>query len=144
LFMMATSLSQDIYRRFVNPAASDQRVLQVARITALVGGALGVALALVAQTIIGTLSFFYSVLGVCLFVPVLAGLFVRRFKAPEAMAAIGGGLLVMLSLQLTVGAGGVQGVTPALAGIVTSVVVAIVAHLAMRSTTGPARSNELS
>ena len=35
------------------------------------------------------------------------------------MAAIGGGLLVMLSLQLTVGAKGVAGVTPALAGVVT-------------------------
>lgn len=132
LFMMATSLSQDLYRRFVNPAASDQRVLQVARVAAVVGGALGVALALVAQTIIGTLSFFYSVLGVCLFAPVLAGIFLRRFRAPEAIAAIVGGLLVMLSLQLTVGADGVRGITPSLAGVVASIVVALVAHLALR------------
>ena len=31
LFMLATSLSQDLYRRFVNPKASDQQVLTVAR-----------------------------------------------------------------------------------------------------------------
>ena len=132
LFMLATSLSQDLYRRFVNPRASDVAVLRVARGAAVAGGALGVALALVAQTIIGTLSFFYSVLGVSLFVPVFAGLFVRRFRAPEALAAIGGGMLVMLSLQLTVGAAGVRGLTPALAGVVTSVLVAGLAHLALR------------
>ncbi|MEP7380982.1 MAG: sodium:solute symporter family protein [Gemmatimonadota bacterium] len=132
LFMLATSLSQDLYKRFVNPEASDARVLRVARSAAVVGGVLGILVALVAQTIIGTLSFFYSVLGVCLFVPVLAGLFTRRFGAGEAIAAIAGGMLVMLSLQLTVGASGVRGVTPALAGVLTSVLVAIVAHLAMR------------
>lgn len=132
LFMLSTSLSQDLYKRFVRPAASDAQVLRVARGAAVLGGTLGVALALVAQTIIGTLSFFYSVLGVCLFVPVMAGLFVKGFRAVEAMAAIAGGMLVMLSLQLTAGAGGVRGVTPALAGVLTSVVVALVAHVVMR------------
>ncbi len=136
LFMLATSLSQDLYRRFMKPDASDAQVLTVARLAAIAGGVLGVALALVAQTIIGTLSFFYSVLGVCLFVPVLAGLFVRRFAAAEAVSAIVGGMMVMLSLQLTVGAKGVGGVTPALAGVVTSVMVAAVAHLALRRRAG--------
>lgn len=132
LFMLSTSLSQDLYKRFVNPAANDRQVLRVARGAAMLGGTLGVALALVAQTIIGTLSFFYSVLGVCLFVPVIAGLFVRGFRATEAMAAVGGGMLVMLALQLTAGAGGVRGVTPALAGVLTSVVVAFATHAVMR------------
>jgi SSS family solute:Na+ symporter len=132
LFMLATSLSQDLYRRFVHPAATDAQVLRVARGAAVVGGILGVGLALVAQTIIGTLSFFYSVLGVCLFVPVLAGLFLRRFRAPEALAAVGGGMLVMLTLQLTVGAPGWRGWTPPLAGLLASVIVAAVVHLAWR------------
>ncbi|WP_291990810.1 sodium:solute symporter [Luteitalea sp.] len=136
LFMLATSLSQDLYRRFVRPAATDAQVLRVARGAAVAGGVLGVLLALVAETIIGTLSFFYSVLGVCLFVPVLAGLFVRRFRATEALAAIGGGMLVMLSLQLTVGVAGVRGVTPALAGVLSSVAVAAVAHRALRGRVG--------
>ncbi|GMV08765.1 MAG: sodium:proline symporter [Gemmatimonadota bacterium] len=132
LFMLSTSLSQDLYRRFLAPGASDGQVLRVARGAAILGGTLGVALALVAQTIIGTLSFFYSVLGVTLFVPVLGGLFMRRFRALEAMAAIVAGMAVMLALQLTAGAGGVQGVTPALAGVVASVAVAVVAHGAVR------------
>lgn len=137
LFMLSTSLSQDLYRRFLNPEASDGQVLRVARGAALLGGMLGVALALVAQTIIGTLSFFYSVLGVSLFVPVLAGLFTQRFRALEAMAAIVAGMAVMLALQLTAGAGGVRGVTPALAGVLASVVVAVVAHGAVRGRLTP-------
>lgn len=132
LFMLSTSLSQDLYRRFINPGASDAQVLRIARRSALLGGMLGVALALVAQTIIGTLSFFYSVLGVLLFVPVLAGLLVRRFGAMEAMFSIVAGMLVMLALQLTAGAGGVGGVTPALAGVLASVAVGIAAYGAVR------------
>ena len=35
LFMLTTSLSQDLYKRFVNPAATDAGVLRVARLTAV-------------------------------------------------------------------------------------------------------------
>lgn len=141
LFMLSTSLSQDLYRRFLRPGAGDAQVLRVARWAAVAGGAAGIALALVAETIIGTLSFFYSVLGVCLFVPVLAGLFVRRFHAVEALAAIAGGLVVMLALQLTVGAAGVRGITPALAGLLTSVVVGLAMYtLHARLGTAPPRA----
>ena len=42
LFMLTTSLSQDLYKRFVNPAATDARVLRVARWTAVASGAVGV------------------------------------------------------------------------------------------------------
>ena len=42
LFMLTTSLSQDFYKRFVNPGATDAQVLRVTRLTAIVAGALGV------------------------------------------------------------------------------------------------------
>src|SRR6185312_13786250 len=42
LFMLATSLSKDLYKRLVNPAATDQQVLTVARLASVVGGALAV------------------------------------------------------------------------------------------------------
>ena len=47
LFMLSTSLSQDLYRRFVSPAATDTQVLRVARWAAVAGGILGTALAVV-------------------------------------------------------------------------------------------------
>ena len=66
LFMLSTSLSQDLYRRFVNRAADDASVLRVARLAAIAGGTFGVMLAIVLPTIITALSIFYALLGVCL------------------------------------------------------------------------------
>ena len=95
----------------------------MARWAAVAGGAFGVVLAMSAGSIIGALRFFYGVLGVCLFVPVIAGLYLRRFGSLEAMCAVGGGIVVMMSLQLATAGRGITWVSPALAGIVVSVVV---------------------
>jgi len=43
LFILSTSLSQDLYKRFLNPGASDRQVLRVARSAAVAGGVAGVA-----------------------------------------------------------------------------------------------------
>lgn len=124
LFMLATSLSQDLYRRWIRPSATDQQVLRVARFAAIAGGVLGIVLALMAQTIIGTLSFFYGVLGVTLFVPIVGGLLTGRLGQREAFAAIGGGILVMLALQLGRLDGAPRWLTPAFAGVGVSIVIA--------------------
>ncbi len=100
LFMLSTSLSEDLYRRFLRPDASDAEVLRVARLAAVVGGGLGVALAIVLPTVVGSLTVFYSLLGVSLFVPVIAGLHSRRPGVPEALAAIAGGVTVVAALRL--------------------------------------------
>jgi SSS family solute:Na+ symporter len=120
LFMLATSLSQDLYRRFVNPGASDARVLVVARGAAVAGGAAGTLLAIVASSVIGALGFFYTVLSVSLFVPVVAGLYARRVGAPEAWAAIAVGGTTLLAAQLAGGGRAVLGLTPALLGLLAS------------------------
>jgi SSS family solute:Na+ symporter len=137
LFMLSTSLSRDLYKRFVRPDASDEGLLRVARMAAVLGGALGIVLALLAQTIIGTLSFFYSVLGVSLFIPVVAGLYLRRFGATEALAAIGGGVLVMLAVQLTTMGEGIDWLSPAFAGVVASILAALTAGAIIAVRGGP-------
>jgi len=120
LFMLSTSLSQDLYRRFVSPSASDARVLQVARLAAIGGGALGVLLAIVIPTVIQALSAFYSVLSVCLFVPIVAGLYTRRAGTPEALSAIGTGVAALAAVHLATGGIGFGAWTPALVGLVVS------------------------
>ena len=57
-----------------------------------------------------------------LFVPILAGLYVRRAGTLEALAAIAAGVAAMLAVQLTRGAGGIFGLTPALVGILAATV----------------------
>ena len=117
LFMLATSLSQDLYRRFINPGASEARVLAVARGAALGGGILGVALALWIPTVIEGLSIFYALLGVSLFVPLVAGLHTQRAGAPEALASIVAGVATMLAVRLATGGSGFGPLTPNLLGL---------------------------
>jgi SSS family solute:Na+ symporter len=120
LFMLATSLSQDLYRRFVRPEASEARVLQVARGAAILGGAAGVGLAILVPTVIGALSFFYTILSVSLFVPLVAGLYARRVGTPEAVAALAGGTLSLLAAQLAGPDTSVFGLPPAALGLLGS------------------------
>jgi SSS family solute:Na+ symporter len=122
LFMLSTSLSQDLYRGYVKPEATEDEVLRVARIAAVAGGTLGVLLAVVSPSVIGALSIFYTLLGVCLFVPMIAGLYVRRAGTPEALAAIAGGVSVVLAVHLGTGGRGLGPVSPALAGLLASAV----------------------
>lgn len=120
LFMLSTSLSKDIYQRYVAPDATDAQVLRVARLAAIVGGALGVGLTLVLPTVIDSILIFYSILSVSLFVPVVAGLYTRRAGVPEALAAIGFGVSMLFIVQLT----GLSDISPwldkTLLGIVAS------------------------
>ena len=116
LFMLTTSLSQDLYKRFVAPASDERRVLLVARITTIVAGAIGTSLAIVSPTVIGMLSIFYTLLGVSLFVPLLGGLYVSRAGTAEALAAIAAGVGGMLFVHVTTAGKGYGHMTPALIG----------------------------
>ena len=100
LFMLSTSLSQDVYRRHMNRAATDAQLLRVARMIAVAGGIAGVILSIYLSSVIGALRVFYSVLGVSLFAPVLGGLVSRRAGAPEALAAIATGVVTLAVVGL--------------------------------------------
>ena len=122
LFMLSTSLSQDIYRRHLRPAATDAELLRVARMIALAGGVIGVLLSIYLATVIGALRVFYSVLGVTLFVPILGGLASARARQREALAAIATGIGVLI----VVGFGWLPRapwLDPTLSGIVVSALV---------------------
>lgn len=100
LFMLSTSMSKDIYKRYIRPDASDEDVLRVARLAAAVGGVGGIALTLMLESVISSITIFYSILSVCLFVPLIAGLYSRRPGVPEALAAIGAGVSALVAVQL--------------------------------------------
>lgn len=117
LFILTTSLSQDLYKRFVAPAADEQQILMVARITTVVAGALGTAIAIVSPSVIGVLSIFYTLLSVSLFVPILGGLFVPRAGTVQAWAAIVAGVGVMLTVQFSTAGRGFGWLSPALLGL---------------------------
>ena len=62
LFMLSTSSSQDLYRRFVAPEATDAQVpAGRALAAAIVAGIAGVGMALVIPTVVDALKNFYGV-----------------------------------------------------------------------------------
>ena len=122
LFMLSTSLSQDLYKRFIKPSATDRQVLGVARGAALFGGAVGVLLAVVIPTVVTALTIFYSLLAVSLFVPVVGGLYSRRAGSPEALAAIVTGVVTLLVVRF-----GIPGSSPWLDPTLTGTIAAAVA-----------------
>lgn len=101
LFMIATSLARDVLEPLYRGKLTDRSRLALARYSALGAGALGVLLANWFQSILSALSFFYSLLTLTLFVPLLAGLFWSRPGQSVALLAIGSSLgaaaLAMLS-----------------------------------------------
>lgn len=106
LFMLSTSLAEDIYKRFVKPDATDGEVLRMARIAAVAGGAAGIGLAIVLPSVIGSLSVFYTLLTVSLFVPVVVGLYTARPGTAAALAAMAGGVAGVLAVEFGLAPGG--------------------------------------
>jgi solute:Na+ symporter, SSS family len=142
LFMLTTSLSQDLYRRFVNPTASDARVLLVARWTTVVAATIGVLLAIILGSVVDALTIFYTLLSVSLFVPILAGLYSEHASTIEALTSIACGVVAVLVVQFAIGSQGVAGLTPALIGLIAAAIGFAVAYIfrisGYGSTTRPA------
>lgn len=120
LFMLSTSLSKDLYKRFVVPDATDAQILKVARWAAVAGGAGGVVLALQLPTVVEALRIFYSLLSVSLFVPVIGGLYTRRAGTVHALAAIAAGVSTLLVVQLLTAGRGWGWWDPTLIGLIAA------------------------
>jgi len=120
LFMLATSLSQDLYKRFLHPDAGDRDLLLIARLASLAGGVGGVVLALLLETVQQALAIFYSLLGVSLLMPVVGGLYLRRAGAREALASLAAGNVTLLVVRFALPAS-YAWIDPTVAGLMASV-----------------------
>ena len=106
LFMLSSSLAVDLYKTFLNPQVTGQRLLAASRIFCVGSGVFGVLLAIVLPSIIAAISIFYGLIAVVLFVPVIAGLYSRRVLPVAALSSIAVALgATLLSGYLTHGHG---------------------------------------
>jgi SSS family solute:Na+ symporter len=126
--MLTTSLSQDLYKRFLAPDAGDERVLRVAQTATLVSGSIGVAVATTDVNILTVVSIFYTLLTVSLVVPIIGGLFLPRLTARDALTSILAGVSAMLIIQLSTHGRGWGLVTPALGGLVVAMLASGASH----------------
>ena len=101
LYMLAGSLTNDIYKRFINPKVGDEKLLRLSRIVTVICGVAGVILALRLESIISALTIFYSLMSVSLSAPLIFGLFTERANNSGAvMSAVSG---VALTVYMTFG-----------------------------------------
>ncbi len=131
LFMISTSVSKDLYKRYFRPSATDSELLRVARVAAVAGGTLGVILSIYLSTIVAAMTVFYSLLGVSLFVPVLGGLYSRRAGSAEALGAIAAGVATLLVVRFGV-AGRYPWLDPTVAGLIAAAVVFLAMSMVRR------------
>lgn len=92
LFMIATSLSRDVLEPLSRGKLTDRARLALARRSAWGAGALSILLANWFESILSALSFFYGLLTLTLFVPLVGGLFWSRPGQSVALAAIASSL----------------------------------------------------
>jgi SSS family solute:Na+ symporter len=119
LFMVSTTLSNDIYKRHFKPDASDQHLLLVARIVAVVAGASGVVLSIFLGTVTSALTIFYALLGVTFFVPIMGGLYVPRASTHAALAAVVTGITTLFIIAFVISPRSTW-LDPTLSGIVAA------------------------
>ena len=101
LYMLAGSLVNDLYRRFINPDISDKKLLYSSRFTSLICGIIGVILALRLESIISALTIFYSLMSVSLAAPLIFGLFTKR--ANNLGAILSAVMGIILTVYMTFG-----------------------------------------
>ena len=120
LFMLSTSVARDLYQTVLRPKATDKALLRVTRITAVIAGLGGIALALWLGSIIKALLVFYSLLVVTLFVPLVAGLYSTRPSASAALTSIAAAVPATLAVHTFTSGQGFGLITPVAAGILVS------------------------
>ncbi|HEX7797233.1 MAG TPA: sodium:solute symporter family protein [Vicinamibacterales bacterium] len=140
LFMLTTSLAQDLYRRFINPKAADRRVLQVARTTAVAVAVLGVGLAITLGSVVDALRIFYTLLTVSFFVPILAGLYAPHATTLEAGTSIACGIVATVVTQFATAGRGIAGLTADVIGVAAALLGFAIVYLSRISFYGSTRA----
>ncbi len=100
LFMVTTSVSQDMLRPMIKARADEAPFLRLARGAAIVSGALAVGLAIAAPSMVALLTIFYSLLTAGLAVPLIAGLYSTWAGPRHAAAAMIGGMVGLIGARL--------------------------------------------
>ena len=122
LFMLSTSLGQDLYKTFINPNAGEKRMLSASRITSVSAGILAVLLSTALPSVISALEIFYSLLSASLFVPVIWGLYHSKPGPKACIQAVSASLLLTVIIHFLTDGTGISFLSPVAFGILSSLV----------------------
>jgi SSS family solute:Na+ symporter len=123
LFMLATSVSRDVYGAFLSRGGGGDSLLRVGRWTTVVSGVLGVVVASLLPSVAEGLKAFYSLLTAALFVPLTWGLAAPRPGAGAARVAILAAVGLTLLLGFGLAGSGLRAWLPGAAGMTAALAV---------------------
>lgn len=126
LYMLATSLSKDLYKTLFNPDVSDEQLLSFSRKATVTCGIVGIIVAHFMANIITALSIFYSLMTVSLAAPFLFGLFSKKASVKGAFWSAGIGVVVTLALQFFNHGKGIWILNATSTGIICALVIMLV------------------
>ncbi|WP_247001199.1 sodium:solute symporter [Halosolutus gelatinilyticus] len=135
LLASSTLFTNDVYRRFINPDASDNRSTQISRLLILVLGAGATATAVWIGDVIAALTLAYNLLVGAIFVPILGAFFWKRATWQGALSSIVVSNAVVVASMILYGFGSDR---PIVVGLATSLVVFVTVSLV---TATPSRSD---
>jgi SSS family solute:Na+ symporter len=125
MFMLSTSLSKDLYKGFLNPAADDERLMRVARWSAIGCGAAGALIGIALPTVISALTIFYTLLPAALLLPLVVGLYTKRTDARAAIFSLFTSVAVTFALEVISKGQGLRGVPSLIVGVTAGAVVLV-------------------
>lgn len=102
LLASSTIFANDVWGRLVKGRSHSDSISE-SRWWTLAAGAVVIAISLMVQDVVAALTVAYNLLVGGLIVPVIGALFWRRATAPAALAAMGIGSLVVITLMITEG-----------------------------------------
>jgi SSS family solute:Na+ symporter len=129
LFMLSTSLSKDLYKSFANPEANDERLMRVARISAVACGGAAALIGIILPTVISALTIFYTLLSAALLLPLIVGLYSTTVNASAAIASVVTSVAVTFTLEVVSRGQGVQGVPSLVFGVFAGAVAMMAANV---------------
>jgi SSS family solute:Na+ symporter len=123
LFMLSTSLSKDLYKSFLNPAATDEQLMRIAKASAIACGVAGAVLGSFLPTVISALKIFYTLLAAAVTLPLIAGLYTQKVKARAAILSMLVSVGVTFALELISQGRGIRGVPSLIVGVAAGAIV---------------------
>ncbi|WP_280536687.1 sodium:solute symporter [Halopenitus sp. POP-27] len=130
LLASSTLFTNDVYKRFIDPDASEQRYTLVSRVGILVLGVGMIGVAILIGDVVNALTLAYNLLTGAIFVPLMAAFFWRGGTWQGAVASILGSSVVVVASMAVYGFGSNR---PIIYGLVASLVLFVSVSLV----TGP-------
>ena len=123
LFMLSTSLSKDLYKSYLNPAATDEQLMRIAKSSAIACGVAGAVLGSFLPTVISALKIFYTLLAAAVTLPLIAGLYTQTVRARSAIVSMLVSVAVTFALELISEGRGIRGVPSLIVGVAAGAIV---------------------